>query len=799
MNSHLKKIGWKASGLSPDLASVRYRAILPLVALEKVGIRSCIIPAVTDVDLKDFDAIIIVKSFSPDDLYLAQQAKLKNIPVFFDLCDNVFIDAYKGKQTVTPAEMFMTISPYLAGVTVTTSPLKSVLERILPKTIPVFVVPDGIETKRDVERAKKILKAAVNAEIKKNIRSMLVNFTSNSLSGFIASGQKVSIAKYHIKSNIKNYLKPLTWIKKSYAVYDHARSTVTGRPRKAGKSFSLFSADTFQSGNPIKKTAVPKNIKRVLWFGNHGAKYAQFGILDLLSIRTALEKLNKETPIELIVVSNNREKFLKYISRFDCITRYIEWSADVVDAMLDIVDAVVVPNSKDDFSICKSSNRTVMSINAGVPVVADMTPALEELREAIYADDFYNGLKKCFTDYKNVKSKIALGKEIIKESYGKPAIANAFLNAFKSVEMASTLRVPKNAVLILLHLIQDFELAKPIIERLKSTSSEYVVWISFSLARKAPKILDYLTREQILYLCLPDDIAAITPNLFKRGEIKSLITMAETNLGPHKFTHEITKSANEAGIKTFTIQHGFENIGLTYSDSVHDIQNISMAAQKILTWGDESTFHPKLQKDIREKIFPIGCPKSTGATIASKTALDDLDNKIIGVFENLHWHRYSKDYQTWFLESLNTCAKQYPEIIFFIKPHPAGMWLTSRFKGELPVAKNIIIADPLDPKWEKCSISDFWAKLSAVISTPSTVVMDAVRENIPTLVCGFDLSIENYQPLPIAVSTQDWLTFIDEVSKQSNDQFSQANTTFIARTLIPGNATEKIIQLLLAS
>ena len=798
MNSHLKKIGWKASGLSPDLASVRYRAILPLVALEKVGIRSCIIPTITNIELKNFDAIIIVKSFTPDDLYLAQQAKLKNIPVFFDLCDNIFIEDYRGKQTVTPAEMFITISPYLAGVIVTTSPLKLVLERILPKTIPVFVVPDGIETKHDVECAKKILKSAVKDEIRRNIRSMLVNFTSTSVSGLKMSGQKVNLAKHLIKSNIKSYLKPLTWIKKSYAVYDHARSSVTGRPRKAGKSFTLFSTDTFQASVPIKKAAIPKNIKRVLWFGNHGAKYAKFGMLDLLSIRAAIEKLNKEIPVELIVVSNNREKFLKYISRFDCVTRYIEWSADAVDAMLDIADAVVIPNSKDDFSICKSSNRTVMSINAGVPVVADMTPALEELRDAIYADDFYNGLKKCFTDYKDVKNKISLGREIIKESYGKPAIAKAFLNVFNSIEMSPPLLVPKNAVLILLHLIQDFELAKPIIEQLKHKSSAYVVWISFSLARKAPRILDYLTREKILYLCLPDDIAIINPDLFKSGHIKSLITMAETNLGPHKFTHQITNIANDAGIKTFTIQHGFENIGLTYSDSVHDIQNISMAAQKILTWGDESTFHPKLQNEIRVKIVPIGCPKPVGTKDVCETSLNDLDKKIIGVFENLHWHRYSQDYQNWFLESLMACADRYPDVVFFVKPHPAGMWLTSRFKGELPTAKNIVIADPLESKWEKCSINDFLSKLSAVISTPSTVVMDAVREDIPTLVCGFDLSLQNYQPLPIAANTQDWFTFIDDVIKKSDDVFSKANTSFIARTLIPGNAAEKIINLLLA-
>jgi hypothetical protein len=795
---NIKKIGWKVSGLSADLASVRYRAILPLISLEKIGIQSKIIPLVVDADLDSFDAIIIVKSFTPDDLYLAQQANAKKIPVFFDLCDNIFIEAYRGKQIVTPAEVFLTMAPYFSGVLVTTIPLKLIVEEVLSNSVPVYVVPDGVETKRDVDRAKKILNSAIKSEIKKNIQSVLNATLSKSVSSVAVSKQKIKAVKHHLKINIQTYLKPLTWVKKTYATYDHIRSRLTGKPRKAGKSFSFFSSDTFSNGVAVKKSHGNKNVKRVLWFGNHGAKHAQFGMLDLLPLRESFESLNKETPLELIVVSNNKEKFIKHISRFNCITRYVEWSSEAVDAMLNIADAVVVPNSKDAFSICKSSNRTVMALNANVPVVADLTPALKDLQDAIYIDDFYSGLKKCFNDSKDVKNRIALGKEKIKEKYGKSAIANIFLQIFNKTNIDISIYIPKNAIIVLMHLVQDFELAKPIIDRLKATSVSYMVWISFSLVKKAPKILQYLKSENVIYFCLPDDISLIQYDLFSSESALSVLSIAETNLGPHRFTHAITQKANEAGIQTFTMQHGFENVGLTYSDSVHKISEINIAAKTILIWGDVSTLHPEIKPEIREKAIAIGCSKDNeNSPLTQSILMESVTGKVIGIFENLHWHRYSQYYQDNFLSAVSACAKNYPSIIFLIKPHPAGMWLTSRFKGSLPEADNIIIADPIDPEWEKYSANDFLDRVDGVISTPSTIILDAARKNLPTLVSGFDLTLNNYQPLKISESVNDWFAFIDNIVEGSTENLLAANNLFVGRNLVSGDAVEKIISKLL--
>lgn len=794
----IKKIGWKTSGLSPDLASVRYRAILPILSLQAEGVDFQIISSPTNIDFSQIDAIVIVKSFTPEDLFLAQQAHINHVPVFFDLCDNIFIVEYKGKQTVTPAEMFYAIMPFLSGITVTTSSLQEVVDGITQHKIPSFIVPDGIETAKEYKAAKAILTQAAKNDLQQNISTLIHSLNDIKKIKGLTYFKLKKLKSLQLHYHIKNYLKPATWISNLYSVYDFFRSKITNTPRKISKPLPFFTNDIYFSGNTIANHDIPINIKRVIWFGNHGAKYANFGMLDLLPLRNSLEKVNKVVSIELIVVSNNRDKFLKYISRFECITRYVEWSATAVDDLLKTADAVLVPNSKDSFSICKSANRTVLSIKANVPVVATLTPSLEGLKEAIYCDDFFGDLKNCLLNPAEARKKVTIGKKLIKKLFGQQAIANAFLHALKKPYRPSDSDLKSNIV-IALNLVQDYELAKPIATALKQNHIPFTIWISFSLTRNSPKTLQWLTEEQIPYLCLPDDFALTSQyNLFTLYDVKCLLTMVETNLGPHKFTFTFTELANNSNVKTFTVQHGYENIGLTYSDNVHNIQKIKMASKHILTWGNQDTLHTEIKDYIKHRIIPVGCIKPVWPSQTTPTPLDQLDGIIIGIFENLHWHRYSADYQQQFIDSINICAAKYPAITFFIKPHPAGMWLTSRFKGSVPQGPNILIANQAESVWEKPVLGDFMRKLSAVISTPSTVILDSARADIPTLVCGFDLQLDKFEPLPIAKTTSDWLAFVQKLETNNTADLHQKNTQFVERAVIQGDAIDSTLKLLLA-
>ncbi|MGH9904580.1 MAG: hypothetical protein ACRD8U_03225, partial [Pyrinomonadaceae bacterium] len=166
------------------------------------------------------------------------------------------------------------------------------------------------------------------------------------------------------------------------------------------------------------------------------------------------------------------------------------------------------------------------------------------------------------------------------------------------------------------------------------------------------------------------------------ASVKAVVAIAESTLAPHRFTYRILQEAGKAGLATFSMQHGFENVGLTYTDDVHAIEKVGFAAKHILIWGKMDSLHPACSRHTSERCIPVGCPTPTHQ--ASPPELDTLrpvGQKIIGVFENLHWHRYTDCYREFFLDTVRHLAEKFDDYLFLVKPHHAGMWLTCRFKG----------------------------------------------------------------------------------------------------------------------
>ncbi|MCA3150857.1 MAG: hypothetical protein ING77_06740, partial [Rhodocyclaceae bacterium] len=126
-------IGWKVSTLTLNVASVRYRALLPILALESEQVHNRLFSSGLESNLDGLDALVIVKSFTPDDLFLAQSAASKGIRVVFDLCDNIFVEAYgrlAGK--VSPTQLFDVIAATADAIVVTTEPLATIVRHRVP-------------------------------------------------------------------------------------------------------------------------------------------------------------------------------------------------------------------------------------------------------------------------------------------------------------------------------------------------------------------------------------------------------------------------------------------------------------------------------------------------------------------------------------------------------------------------------------------------------------------------------------------------------------------------------------------
>jgi glycosyltransferase involved in cell wall biosynthesis len=379
-------IGWCVSALSINVASVRYRALLPLLALEADHHRCTLFTSDTPVDLDSLDVLILVKTFTAESVMLAQACKARNIPVLLDLCDNIFVEGY-GKRNAL--ENFLEIARVASAMVVTTEPLAASVRDHLPG-LPVHVIPDGLLTPELVEQGSVKIQRA----------------TPSSPTAAARQGQ---------------------WLDHLRALLLRLKAPFSGRSNARHKSLANLPSHSGQ--------AQPGALQ-LLWFGNHGAPYARFGMLDLLDIREALETIAQEFPVELVVVSSHQGKYAEHIAPMAIPSRYLPWSNEVVEQCLVEASVVLIPNSLDPFSLAKSANRSVHALTRGVPVVATRTPALVPLAGSIEMDGFVAGLRRYLNDREAGQQDVAQAQRLIDRNYGVEVIGALWCSVLHGVQHA---------------------------------------------------------------------------------------------------------------------------------------------------------------------------------------------------------------------------------------------------------------------------------------------------------------------------------------------------------------------------
>jgi len=775
------KIGWKVPKLTSSVASVRYRALLPLLALESAQVRNRVFASGLESNLDGLDALVIVKSFTPDDLFLAQHAANKGLRVVFDLCDNIFIEAYgRSAGKVSPTQIFDAIAAQADAIVVTTEPLATIVRQRVPH-VPVTVIPDGIETPALLKAMGKLLRDANVPEkthrvrvLRRKLHSLFVRLREEGLGLAVRLAWRVvNRGQRALRTRLKRWMG--RW---------------SGNPGAAATSASTSTpaAPAVPASVPVK--TAERHAKTILWFGNHGASHAPFGMLDLLEIRDALEIVAKAFDVELVVISNHRGKYEERIRPLRIPSRYLEWSPHLVNQWLAEADVVVVPNTLDAFSLCKSANRSVMAVSKGVPVVATPTPALNPLAPHIHTGDTLEGLRRYLGDREAGRRDAHAAYALAQDAFGQEAIARTWQAVLEQPLATQRANTPAQCI-VALNLIQDLDLAVPVLDAWAREGISAQAWCSAALIRKSPRVLATLEERRIPYRVLPEELP--TGSFDFLPSTKALLTVAETNLGPHRFSRKLTELALAHGLTVATLQHGFENAGLTYEDAVHPIDRVSIKAQRIYIWGGLETLHPRLDASVRARCIPMGCPKPATTEPADLGHLLPIGRAVVGVFENLHWHRYDDAYRQAFLDAVRLLAEGFPEVTFLVKPHHAGVWLTHRYEGQRPAASNLVIADPRAPAWEHHTASALLGRMTAVITSPSTVALDAARQGLPVAVFAGGLDLPNYQPLPLLRAPADWQAFISAgLDIDQRGTLDSAAAAFVARVLIDGDGAQRI-------
>jgi hypothetical protein len=771
-------IGWKISFTDIGVASIRYRCLVPVLALRTVGIEACVFSKVSSDVLEKLSCLVFVKSFKPDDYVLALQASNLAIPVVLDICDNIFVAGYgiknSGRPGISPKSVFIQMAELATMIVVPTESLAEIVRKHASPICPIVVIPDGVVTKPSLAQMTSLLMQVKHEERIRGLQRFRA--TVNYLRDRLLLLKTVELEKFVIE------------YASDFAKY-HIETF--GRTLKFLGQAVIKRYETFRLLLSKPKLEVPSTtgVHRIVWFGHHGANYARFGMLDLLSIRDDLESVSKQHHIELIVISNSRKKFDQHIRPFGLPTRFLEWSAEALEMELSHAAAVVIPNSLDDFSMSKSPNRAVLALLSGVPVVATATPALMELKTCIVLNEFVEGLKIYISNPVRRLEDVKAAQGLIHKLYGDDQIREHWLSVigFSKNKDFSHSSSSSPVLIVVLHSQLDWVLLKQVVREalrqglsvgaiLDARFSDDVV-ILFGLLRNLG------VHAKILH---PDRMK----NLAWPTSVRALVCATESNLMPHRLAHKVALQARKVGVYTTVLQHGYEAPGLTYHDNFHSIRKVSFASERIYLWGSAQYLHPLVPASTREKCLTVGLPCRIEVPDKGVTGKDKT--WVVGVFENLHWKRYSESYKLHFITGLRKLAMRYPEVSFIISTHPRGEWLLRDNNKSLFKFPNVTFSPQEGGVEER--LGELFNSIDCVITTPSTLALQAAQAGLPVAVVDGGLNLSLYSPLTLLINSQDWVDFTKRVMDYDESRsLLNDSSDFVARVIYPGNAARSII------
>ncbi|MBC7931131.1 MAG: hypothetical protein H7Z38_11270, partial [Rubrivivax sp.] len=96
-------------------------------------------------------------------------------------------------------------------------------------------------------------------------------------------------------------------------------------------------------------------------------------------------------------------------------------------------DVCVLPVSSNPLTLCKTSNRLVLSLLLGVPVVADRIPSYEEFGAFVRFADWERNLRAYAADAELRRRHVQEGRDYIRSNYNKERAIAQWSSLFRSL------------------------------------------------------------------------------------------------------------------------------------------------------------------------------------------------------------------------------------------------------------------------------------------------------------------------------------------------------------------------------
>jgi hypothetical protein len=329
-------------------------------------------------------------------------------------------------------------------------------------------------------------------------------------------------------------------------------------------------------------------------------------------------------------------------------------------------------------------------------------------------------------------------------------------------------------VLAFIDLVQDVDVMLPVLQAIRADGTlRLKIAVSRWLSRESPRTEALLHEHGFDFTLVRrrDVVEGRSPSL--RG-MAAVISAAESSHPAHTAAHALARRARNAGLRAYALQHGFENLGLFGLEAAGAL----FASEVVFCWYPPTAVPDEVPGETRAKLVHAGRPDP----LPSREKGHGFD---VGVFENLHWERYSEADRLAFQEGFAAAAGALPRTRFLLRAHPAGGW-ADRFGHELARFGNITVAGAAEGRSRLESGADLVRGLGRVITTPSTVALDAAVAGRPVALASDGGPA--YHPLPVLRTPQDWIEFASGAggSRRTLDQF-------LSRVLVAGDGAPRIV------
>lgn len=416
-------IYWKVKSENLDVASLRYRCLLPLRYLNLQGHLSLIYSHKDEIKFHvKPGALIFVKSFTNHDLDLAKKASQEGIPIILDVCDNILVEEYSIASNYSRRENFKKMAQLASVIVTTSTALKSFLVRELSTSIPIQIVPDANETIEEFKNYRPILQN--NQELKTTVsrlEKVIIFSKPKALLNVIKkrlNQQQLESKKNYFDKNRQNESLPA---EKNNQLTSKENPTKKNQETENNNS-QIIKFNSFSEENIIEKYR-GQDLKQIIWFGIHGTKTKK--MLGLLEISEQLIEVYQKVRFCLHIVSEAEayDDYCRYIQPLPFPTHFTLWNQYLNYQCISQSHLTIIPNSLNEFDICKSANRAILSLSLGVPVVATKTPALIPFKDCVIFDDWQRGIYTYLNDPNLVAEHIRQAQSIIQREYNGKTIA----------------------------------------------------------------------------------------------------------------------------------------------------------------------------------------------------------------------------------------------------------------------------------------------------------------------------------------------------------------------------------------